>query len=209
MSNENQLQESSVSHVEREPENISDNSNFAEEANQVNAQNQEGQSSDPSLILGKFKTQDDLIKAYQELQKHQGLQSAELGKLREQALMINQISKAQEFEKKVQNSREELQQAAQKYSSYFLDPSFKQLFTEAYNGMQGNVDIDKMVNLVEGYVSSRIFAYEQEQLAKAESQKAVGSLKFDKNSKTEFKPPKKRIDEMTPKELDDLLEKMI
>ena len=46
---------------------------------------------DPSeeLILGKFKSVDELIKAYQELKKHQGHSSEELGSLRKELANLN------------------------------------------------------------------------------------------------------------------------
>ena len=49
------------------------------------------ESLDPSndLILGKFKSVDELIKAYQELQKHQGYSSEELGSLRKEMANLN------------------------------------------------------------------------------------------------------------------------
>ena len=34
-------------------------------------------------------------------------------------------------------------------------------------------------------------------------------MSYNKNSKTSFTPPQKRFDEMTPEEIDDLLEKLI
>ena len=74
-----------------EPEVDSDNSQ---------AQQAEGQAEAPSnLILGKFKSVEDLSKAYQELEKHQGVQSEELGSLRQNSAMLNNITQAWDKEK--------------------------------------------------------------------------------------------------------------
>ena len=45
-------------------------------------ENQDLPNENSDLILGKFKSVDDLKTAYQNLQKQQGMQSAELGELR-------------------------------------------------------------------------------------------------------------------------------
>ena len=58
------------------PENASDNS--------------EGQTQEPEL-LGKFKTQDELVKAYTELEKLHGQQSNELGELRKKAEQADKL----------------------------------------------------------------------------------------------------------------------
>ena len=64
-------------------EPVSDNSSDV-------SQQQEGQAENaPSeLILGKFKSVDELMKAYEKLEKFQGLQSHELGKLRQNSSML-------------------------------------------------------------------------------------------------------------------------
>ena len=57
------------------------------------------ESLDPSsdLILGKFKSVDELIKAYQELQKHQGHSSEELGSLRKEMANLNGFKEQMNF----------------------------------------------------------------------------------------------------------------
>ena len=172
----------------------------------------EGQSIDPShLILGKFKSTEDLSKAYQELQKLQGNQTQELGALRQQASMLHMITDAWEKERSIKLSEQELKNAASKYNTpeYFQDPSFRQMYREAYMALGNNLDVDKFINLIEGYVSARVFAHDQKKAANAETQKAIEGMIFDKNSQTSFNPPKKLIAEMTPKELDELLDRLI
>ena len=86
-----------------EPEVDSDNSQ---------AQQAEGQAEAPSnLILGKFKSVEDLSKAYQELEKHQGVQSEELGSLRQNSAMLNNITQAWDKERAVKDAEKELREA--------------------------------------------------------------------------------------------------
>ena len=186
-----------------EPEVDSDNSQ---------SQQAEGQAEAPSnLILGKFKSVEDLSKAYQELEKHQGVQSEELGSLRQNSAMLNNITQAWDKERAVKDAEKELREATKKYNTpqYFQDPSFREIYKEAYLALGKNLDADKFVNLLEGYVSSRIFAHEKENARKSETQKVTDSMNFSKNETSSFTPPKKRLDEMSSKEVDELLERLI
>ena len=186
-----------------EPEVNSDNSQ---------AQQAEGQAEAPSnLILGKFKSVEDLSKAYQELEKHQGVQSEELGSLRQNSAMLNNITQAWDKERAVKDAEKELREATKKYNTpqYFQDPSFREIYKEAYLALGKNLDADRLINLIEGYVSSRIFANERKRAAESENQSVINSMTFSKNEKSSITPPRKRLDEMTPKEVDDLLERLI
>jgi hypothetical protein len=209
---ENQLSEQMT--AVKEPENISDNSQKQSAETETVSEKPEGQSTnDPSeLLLGKFKSVDDLSKAYQELERLQGVQSAELGSLRENANVYRVIREHNDEITKLQNASEELKQTAQKYSSYFADPSFRQIYGNAFLALGDKLDTDRLVNLLEGYVSSRIFAHEKSKAEQAETKRAINGLAFDKNE--EKQPVKnsfagKRINDMTPKEIDELLETMI
>ena len=163
------------------------------------------------LILGKFKSVEDLSKAYQELEKHQGLQSEELGILRQNSAMFKGVQQAWAKEREVKEAEAEIKEAVKKYNTpeYFQDPSFKQLYKEAYIALGKNLDADKFVNLLEGYVSSLIFALEKERAKLNETQKATDTMDFSKNETSSITPPKKRLDEMSPKEVDELLERLI
>ena len=170
----------------------------------------EGQSEDPSnLILGKFKSVEDLSKAYQEIEKQRGIQSEELGILRQNAVKLKDITDIWDKAKNVKEAADSIKEAVNNYEKYFIDRSFNQLYKEAYRAMGKNLDVDRFVNLLEGYVSSRIFAHERERVAEAETSKATDSMTFSKNEKSSLTPPKKRLDEMTPKEVDELLERLI
>ena len=204
---ENQLSQDSIS-IENEPLQ-NDNSNQSVKT-ESNPKVSEDKSSDPSgLILGKFKTAEDLTEAYKQLEKLQGNQSSELGMLREKVASMSKNNEALQFLESVYQNRELIQESAKKYPEYFADPSFKQLYTEAYKAFGADLDVDRLVNLVESYVSARIFAHEKSKLAEAETQKAIGGMKFDKNDKSVSVPVRKSIQQMTPKELDEMLERLI
>ena len=191
----------------QEPSEVKlDNSSINKEEGQV-----ENQTPSSELILGKFKSVEELSKAYQELEKHQGVQSQELGELRQNASAINLIKEAWAKEEKIKNASNELQEIARKYNTpqYFQDPSFREMYKQAYLALGKNLDADKFINLIEGYVSSRIFAHDKNRSAQDETQKIVNSMGFEKNNTNSLEPPKKRLDEMTPKEVDELLERLM
>lgn len=171
----------------------------------------QAQSAPSELILGKFKSVDELSKAYEELQKHQGAQSQELGTLRQHSAMLNNISELWNREKEIQEAREELTGISQKYNKpeYFQDPSFREIYKEAFVALGKKLDTDRFINLLENYVSSRIFAKEKASSAKNETENAIGTMTFSKNNSSSLTPPKKRLDQMTPKEVDELLERLI
>ena len=66
-----------------------------------------------------------------------------------------------------------------------------------------------MVDLIEKYVSTRIQAHEKKKLASSETQSVLDSMTYSKNPKSKFTPPKKSFDEMTPQEVDELLDRLI
>ena len=204
---ENQLSQNNALSSD-EPELTSDNSN--ENKAEGADKEKEGKSNDSSaLILGKFKSADELTKAYQQLEKLQGSQSAELGSLREQIRGMNDIQSVVEKLGIILDKKNTLQEASQKYKEYFDDPSFRNLAKEAYLALGENFDAEKLINLVENYVSARIFAYEKSKTAKTETKEAIGEMQFDKNETKTKTPVKKSIQQMTPKELDALLDEMI
>lgn len=197
---------------EFEPTEV-DNSDveFAEVSQQVM---QEGQSTDPSseLILGKFKSVEDLTKAYQELQRFQGESSEELGRLRRESDsvqdFVGSIINAIGIRDQLVNS---LKEAQTKYDNpeYFQDANFKELYREAFSLLGENLDADKFVNLLENYVNSRFALKEKSQQAELETQNILDSMTYSKNPKSTLMPPEKSLDEMTPQEVDELLERLI
>ena len=192
-----------LGNVVSEPDNYSDNSqssiaeNLAELDNVTEGQSGKIAESDPkSLILGKFKSQDDLIKAYQDLEKLQGNQSAELGELRHNAGTFRDIQQLLNLQVNLKNVEPELKKVAEKYNTpeYFQDPSFREIYKQAYLALGQNLDTDLFVNLIEGYVSGRISAHDRAKAVEAENDSVLGCMKFDKNKNFSLKKSGKRID---------------
>ncbi len=209
-----EIQENSVVN---EPDNISENSNTTKTTEQIEGQantevKQDSATPAPSnLILGKFKSVEELTKAYKELEKFQGTQSEELGLLRQKALLSEDVNKAWEKQQQIEKAQENLKQVAQKYNSpqYFQDPSFREIYKEAYLALGENLDSDRFVTLIEDYVASRILAIEKSKAVEKENRSAIDAMNFSKNEVSSITPPKKRIDEMTQTELDELLKRLI
>jgi cysteinyl-tRNA synthetase len=201
-----------------EPTNL-DNSSANETSTNYQVETQkpsginEGQSAkDPDLILGKFKSVEDLSKAYEALQRQQGICSEELGSLRKNAFAFNQAQKNLETLQKYQNGFETvIKRDLEKYNSpeYFQNQTFKEIYKEAFQALGENLDTDKFIQLLEGYVSSRIFAHDKLKSANEETQKVLKSMDYKENAKSSFNPPQKRFDEMSEKEIDEMLDKLI
>lgn len=216
---ENQIQTETSFNEGQEPDNLdnsalSKNEDVYQTTNQTPEEGQSAEMPDPSekLILGKFKSVDDLSKAYEELQRYQGHCSEELGELRKNALAYKQFNDTMERLETLQNMNfDRIRQDQEKYNNpeYFHDPSFRAMYGEALMALGDNLDTDRFVNLLEGYVSSRLLANERKRAAQKENQQAVDSMTYSKNSKSSFNPPHKRLDEMTQKEMEDLIDKYI
>lgn len=144
--NQNQI-ESENSTVQFEEPTAVDNSNnqtveLAPSLSTLNHNQDGGESkkipvsSDPSenLILGKFKSVEDLSKAYQELQKHQGHSSEELGHLRKEVASLDSFKEQCNFYNAIQNEFVDvIQRDMAKYTApeYFQDETFKEIYKEA------------------------------------------------------------------------------
>ena len=205
------MEENQLSQTTEAAESVplkNDNTDSVQE--QQSPKKEEDKSPDPSsLILGKFKSAEDLAGAYKQLEKLQGNQSSELGMLREKVASMDKTDEVLNLFKNVYENRALIQESVKKYPEYFSDPSFKQIYTEAYKAFGADLDVDKLVNLIEGYASARIFAYEKSKKAKAETEQVTNGMTFDKNGKNVNVPVRKSIQQMTPKELDEMLEKLI
>ena len=210
---ENQLENQKLDSANSEPENFSENSERTEKSDSTLSNKAEGESNiDPSeLILGKFKSQDDLVKAYQNLEKLQGTQAEELGTLRKNSATWNDTMKLIEKTCQIQGNPKTIVDAVEKYDApeYFQDSAFRLLFREAYKAFGTDVNTDYFVKLLDEYVSNRIDAYEKKKSAEAETQKVLGSMNFTKSEKTSIQKPKKRLDEMTKQEIDEMLSQYI
>lgn len=208
---ENQVEEA----FKNEPE-ISDNSekDFSNLNSGTSDSKNLGQSSDPKkeLILGKFKSVEELSKAYQELQKHQGKSSDELGSLRKDLADFNSLK---ELSQTVLALKEAIipciQRDKELYNTpeYFQNETFKEIYTEALTAYGDNLDTDRMINLLEAYVADRIKAYDKQKSANNETQKALASMVYEKNPKSSFIPPKKTLSEMSEDEFRESIRKLI
>ena len=222
---ENQIQtelETSTNQID-EPISV-DNSEIEEVENVESASeplSEEGQSfeaeiveEDPTeeLILGKFKSVEDLVKAYEELQRRPGQSSEELGNLRKEMAGVNELKENLDFINAKKNEYlDTILRDKEKYSAqgYFEDPTFKEIYQEALLVYGADLDTDRMIDLIEKYVSTRIQAHEKKKLASSETQNILDSMSYSKNTNSKFTPPKKSFDEMTPQEVDELLDRLI
>ena len=126
-------------------------------------------------------------------------------------MISEDVNKAWEKQQQIEKAQENLKQVAQKYNSpqYFQDPSFREIYKEAYLALGENLDSDRFVTLIEDYVASRILAIEKSKAVEKENRSAIDAMNFSKNEVSSITPPKKRIDEMTQTELDELLKRLI
>ena len=221
---ENQIQtELEASNLQIDEPISVDNSEIEENEDSDSSSNEiqkEGQSfdaempEDPSeeLILGKFKSVEDLSKAYEELQKRQGQSSEELGNLRKEIAGVNEFKENLNFfNAKKEEYLETILRDKEKYNlpEYFQDPTFKEIYQEALYVYGADLDTERMIDLIEKYVSTRIQAHEKKKLASSATQNILDSMTYSKNPKSKFTPPKKSFDEMTPQEVDELLDRLI
>ena len=213
------LQQSNEEITSNHEPNVFDNSDLVQSnsinlSNNLYSENGQSLSQDPTsdLLLGKFKSVEDLSRAYEELQKHQGHCSDELGSLRKQ------LSEMKGFQEQLENLKtintqfsEIVSRDRAKYDSpeYFQDPTFCEIYKEALMVLKDSLDTDKLVTLLDAYANARIFANEKKKSAQNETQKVLDAMTYSKNPKTTFNPPKKRFDEMSEKEIDEMLERLI
>lgn len=153
----------------------------------------EAQDEKTDLILGKFKTVEDLKTAYQNLQKQQGEQSVELGELRKLKQALQQIAEKKQEEDSQKTAKEEyINNFLSKYDNenYFQNDAFKTLYSAAFDALGTDLDTDGFVQKLEDYVVSRILLKEQLKNAQDENKNATDSLNF---SKGEAKSTEKKL----------------
>ena len=164
------------------------------------------------LILGKFKSVEDLSKAYEELQKYQGKASEELGNLRKDLADFNSLK---ELTQNINSLKEALipqilrDKEFYDKPEYFQNEVFKEMYTEALIAYGDNLDTDRMVNLLETYVKERISSYEKEKSAQNETQGIINSMSYSKNPKNSIEKPKKTLSEMSEDEFKESVRKLI
>ena len=208
-------QETQISETEKTaPVNTDNAEQISENTESVKQKEGQSEKSDPSdrLILGKFKTVEDLSKAYEELQKFQGKNSEELGSLRKELANLNKYKDVVSGLNTYQSSiLSVIERDKELYNTpeYLQNPVFKEIYSEALMTFGDNLDTDRLVGLLEKYVENRISSYDKEKSAKNETQKVLDSMNYSKNSKNSLTPPKKSLDEMTDDEFKASLRKLI
>ena len=214
---ENQIQnESKVSDIQQDAPVQSENAKVESPEVAESVKQNEGQleNSNPSekLILGKFKSVEDLSKAYEELQKFQGKSSEELGSLRKELASYNSYKDMMANLGNYQNSISsviERDKSLYNTPEYLQNPIFKEIYTEALMTFGDNLDTDRLIGLLDRYVENRISSYDKEKSAKSETQNVLDSMNYSKNTKNALTPPKKTLDEMSDDEFKASLRKLI
>lgn len=196
------MEEIQKDEIAKEPENVNSDAVTQKEGQVIETPSEQ-------LILGKFKSVEDLSKAYTELEKLKGNQAQELGKLRQESQGLKNLATLLEKQNELEMSEKELREISQKYNNYFADPCFTEIYKEAYNALGKNLDSDKFINLLENYVSSRIFAKEAQKSVENENNNATAAMNFSKSKANSINPPEKKFDEMSSDEVKELLNKLI
>ena len=174
----------------------------------------QSENSDPKdgMILGKFKSVEDLTRAYEELQKQQGKSSQEVGNLRKDLADYSNLKEVSGMISSYQSAIiPVIQRDRELYNTpeYLQNGIFKEMYTEALMAYGDNLDTDRMISLLETYVKDRISLYEKEKSAKSETQGIIDSMSYSKNPKNSITNPKKTLSEMTDDEFRESIRKLI
>lgn len=190
---------------------------------EIQQQNQEQQNQNTDLnmkdnkdiddmLLGKFKSVNDLANAYKNMESHLGQQTKELGELREQAKFFDTLKKYKaEWEEKSKSAQDFLTNVVKKYEKdeYFKNQEFTNMFKEAFKLIGTNLDVDKFVSLIDKYALARISMNDKQKAAKKETENAKSQMQFltsSANKNTEFAP---NLDALTPQQIDEYVAKYI
>jgi len=197
-------------------ENLQKTNDVSQTIQETLTQNQLQQSQNvenSDLILGKFKTVDDLKNAYKNMESQQGQQSKELGDLRKKTEQLEQFQKQKiENVEKLTSAMDYMSKHVAKYDKdeYLKNPEFGNLFTEAFLALGTNLDIDKFVSLTDKYVQARINMYEKSKLAKTENEEAKSSMQFSgSDAKSSTKTLLLKVDTMPLDKIDEFVAKYI
>ena len=167
--------------------------------------------SSTGLLAGKFKSVEDLSRAYIELERKFGLQAQEVGELRrlaeEYSVHKQKCSRTQQALTEFQNF---IQNMPEKYHSdnYLNNREFREILKAAYDGYKGNLNVDAMVNMIENYMNARSSMAKKASAISDEAALATDMLAYS-NGQSKFKGPKKRLTDMTPEELDKALDELM
>ena len=196
------------------PKNSDNIENSAENTDTIDSNQSEGQAETKApkerMLLGKFKSVEDLSKAYEELQKLQGKASQEVGNLRKE---LGNYSGFKELSTAISSYQDSIipviKRDRELYGSYFQNEAFKEMYTEALMAYGDNLDTDRMISLLEAYTKDRISLYEKEKSASSENQTIIDSMSYSKNPKSSISNPKKTLGEMSDEEFRESIRKLI
>ncbi len=166
---------------------------------------------DRNSILGKFKSVEDLSKAYLELQKKFGQLSRETGELRKIAQEYEaHMARCEAGRKQLEDFKRLVDGMGSKYNTeaYLQNREFRDLLKAAYDGYGNSLDVDSMVKLVDNYLNSRMAQMQRADALKSESDKATDMLAYT-NNQSKFKTSGKKLTDMTPAELDKALDELM
>lgn len=174
-----------------------------QEGSANNKNNNKTKNSD--MILGKFKSVEDLTAAYKNMELQQGQQSKELGELRKKAELLENMQKESiEKDKTLKAAKEYFDKVIPKYqkNEYFKNPEFKELYAEAFNALGTNLDADKFVSLLDNYVAARIKMSEKAKAAKNENDNITSQMQFSNSAAKNSTKSMPKIDSLTPEQID-------
>lgn len=223
--NENVKADSNMNQVPKELLQKGELNNFASSDENNNSNLSQGISNDitgavpnnninneiQNLILGKFKSVEDLADAYKNLQKQQGAQSEELGVLRKNTDFLKNLT---DFYNKTTNNKDNafnyLVNNLSKYDNdkFMKNQEFKNLYTEAFNALGEDLDTEKFVDLVDKYVESRILAQAAIKAAEKENESITDGMQFS-SGKYKKSEKKLRMQDIPPEELESYIAKYI
>lgn len=201
--------------MENVQETIQNDANLnSSDANQNNLQQTQQPASpeNSELILGKFKSIEDLTNAYKNIESQHGQQSKEIGELRKKAETLDGLQKQfVEATEKFNGAKDYIVQTVEKYNDeqYFKNPEFNNLFQEAFVALGSNLDADKFVSLLDKYVNARIGLHERAKSAKSETENVKSQMKFSDSATKETSKPLPKVQTMSPEMIDEFVAKYI
>ncbi len=166
---------------------------------------------DNNSILGKFKSVDELSKAYLELQKKFGQLAGEVGELRKIAQAYEaHMARCQAGRRQLEDFRTLVNGMDTKYNTeaYLQNREFRDLLKAAYDGYGNRLDVDSMVRLLDNYLNSRMAQMQRADALKSESDKATDMLAYTDNQ-PKFKTARKKLTQMSQEELEKALDELM
>ncbi len=188
------------------------NQDNTQTAPQEQTQNNAAGNENSELIMGKFKSVDDLSNAYKNMETKHGQQSKELGELRKKAEILDKIQKqVSDFQENNKAIKEYIDKNAEKYNKdeYLKNPEFNNLYKEALIALGTNLDTDKFVSLLDSYVNSRISMYEKNQSAKSETENSKSQMQFSDSSPKAASKAIPKLDTLDDAQIDEVIAKYI